>query len=93
MCFGRLVPGVRTPISVPARLAATGLRRFLLFTAAGTVLWTSLLAAAGWRLGANYEAVSAYLGPVSNVVVGAIVLWYLRRVASFGRSTRRNERR
>lgn len=90
--LGRLVPGVRTLISVPAGISDMTLLRFLVYTTAGTVLWTALLAAAGWFLGSRYDQVSVYLGPVSNVIVGAIVLWYLYRVATFRRDQQRYDR-
>src|SRR3546814_19533585 len=45
--IGRLVPAVRTLISVPAGIAGMDLRRFLFFTALGTLVWTGFLAALG----------------------------------------------
>jgi membrane protein DedA with SNARE-associated domain len=81
--FGRLIPTVRTLSSIPAGISDMTLRRFLVYTAAGTVLWTGMLAFAGWFLGSQYEVVGAYLGPVSNVVAGSIVLAYIYRVATF----------
>lgn len=80
---GRLVPAVRTLISVPAGFAEMPLVPFLLYSLAGTVIWTGLLAGAGYWLGSSYDQVSAWLGPVSNVVVAGIVVWYVWRVWSF----------
>ncbi|HYF55291.1 MAG TPA: DedA family protein [Salinarimonas sp.] len=81
--IGRLVPGVRTLISVPAGVARMGLPSFLLYSSLGTLLWTALLAGAGYLLESGYETVSAYLDPVSNVVVGVIVVVYLYRVVTW----------
>ncbi len=90
--LGRLVPGVRTLISVPAGIVGMPLPSFLLWTGIGTVVWTALLAGAGYLLESQYEAVSAWLGPVSNVIVGAIVVFYLYRVVTFRpRGARRAE--
>jgi membrane protein DedA with SNARE-associated domain len=90
--LGRLVPGVRTLISVPAGIVGMPLPPFLLWTGIGTVVWTALLAGAGYLLESQYEAVSAWLGPVSNVIVGAIVVFYLYRVVTFRpRGARRAE--
>lgn len=79
----RLVPGVRSLISIPAGLAGMSLPPFLLYTALGAALWVTALTSAGWLLGANYERVEAYVGPVSYVVLGAIavafVLWVAQR--------------
>ncbi len=83
--FGRLIPTVRTFISVPAGMARMPMPKFLLYSAVGTVLWTTLLAYAGYVLESQYEKVSQWLNPVSNVIFGGIVLFYLWRVVTFDR--------
>jgi membrane protein DedA with SNARE-associated domain len=80
---GRLVPAVRTLISVPAGVAGMPLLPFLLYSALGTASWSGLLAGAGYLLEGQYKAVAGYLNPASNVVVGLIALYYLYRVATF----------
>lgn len=86
--FGRLVPAVRTLVSVPAGVLGMGRRRFLAYTTVGTAVWTAALAWAGHALGARYEAVSGWMGPVSNAILVGLVVWYLWRVATFGRRAR-----
>ena len=86
--IGRLIPAVRTLISVPAGVAGMALMRFLTYSALGTALWTALLAAAGYLLEDQYQKVGDYLNPVSNVILGLIVLWYLYRVITFGAAGR-----
>jgi membrane protein DedA with SNARE-associated domain len=81
--FGRLIPTVRTLISVPAGIAGMPLPRFLAWSVLGTGLWTALLAGAGYLLQSQYERVSDYLNPVSTVVVVLIIGWYLYRVVTF----------
>lgn len=81
--FGRLVPAVRTLVSVPAGVTGMPLPRFLAWTALGTGLWTTLLAGAGYVLQGRHALVAAYLNPVSNVVVGLLALWYAYRVVTF----------
>ena len=78
--LGRLVPTVRTLISVPAGLADMPFGRFLLFSAAGSAVWIALLAGAGYLLRENYEAVEHWLNPVTTLVVAAVVGLYLYRV-------------
>ena len=73
--FARLVPGVRSLISIPAGLSEMHLPTFLLYSALGTGLWALILASLGAILGENYDAVETYLGPVSLVVVGGLALW------------------
>jgi membrane protein DedA with SNARE-associated domain len=77
---GRLIPGVRTFVSVPAGFAKMPLLPFLIHSALGTVLWTSALAVAGFMLGAQYEKVSGLLDIVTRFVLGAILAAYLWRV-------------
>ena len=89
--IGRLVPGVRTFISVPAGLSGMPLGKFMVYTTAGTVIWTAFLTIAGWFLGRNYEAVSGWLAPVSNVVIVLLIGWYLYRVATFRRTVRKED--
>lgn len=83
--FGRLVPAVRTLISVPAGVARMSLGRFLVFSALGSLVWAGALAAAGHALGREYTAVARYMGPVSNVVIGLLVLVYVYRVVRWKR--------
>lgn len=73
--FARLVPGLRSLISIPAGLSEMHLPTFLIYSALGTGLWALLLAALGGLLGENYEAVDTYLGPVAFVVLGGLTLW------------------
>lgn len=81
--FGRMVPAVRTLISVPAGIARMPLGRFLAFSAAGSFLWTLLLAGAGLLLESQYNRVADVIDPVSKVVVVAIVAYYLYRVVTW----------
>ncbi|MET0963752.1 MAG: DedA family protein [Noviherbaspirillum sp.] len=81
--FGRLVPAIRTLISVPAGIAEMPLAQYLVYSTAGSLIWTGLLVAAGFLLQAQYELVGKYVDPVSKAIVGAIVAFYLYRVATF----------
>lgn len=76
----RLIPGVRTLISLPAGLAEMPLLKFVVLSAIGTVAWTTALAGLGYYLGDKHQLVETYLGPLSLIVVGAMVLWWIFRV-------------
>ena len=78
--LGRMVPGVRTLISVPAGVARMPLGRFLLYTTLGSVLWNVLLIGAGYILAANYTRVAAILDPVTNALLIGLLALYLWRV-------------
>ncbi|UFP97022.1 DedA family protein [Gloeobacter morelensis MG652769] len=76
----RLVPGIRTWISLPAGAARMPLAKFVLYSGTGTLLWTVLLVWAGYLLGSNYLQVGQYLGPAGNAVligVFAVLVWRL----------------
>ncbi len=85
--FGRLIPTVRTLISVPAGLVKMSVPKFLFFSFIGSSIWTAILALAGYWLGGQHEAVSVYLDPLSNFVVVAIVVIYIYRVVTFKKSS------
>ena len=80
----RLVPGVRTLISLPAGISNMPMLPFLLYSTIGTTLWVGLLTYTGYVLGDNYELVDEYLGPVSKIVLVTIVagfgIWVARRL-------------
>ena len=77
---GRLVPAVRTLISVPAGIAHMAMGPFLLASTSGTLIWTSCLTAAGVLLKSEYTAVSHYIDGASKILLGLIVITYLYRV-------------
>lgn len=77
---GRLVPGVRTLISVPAGFCGMPLGKYLAYSAVGTLIWTGALAYLGHLLGQKYMQVSHYLGPVTWGILGTILVVYLVRL-------------
>ena len=83
--FGRLIPAVRTLISVPAGIASMPLPTFLLYTTIGSAIWNTALVFLGYFLGNQHELVSSYLGPISDAIIVLIVVIYLYRVVTFGR--------
>ncbi|MGR3466165.1 DedA family protein [Limimaricola sp.] len=78
--FGRMIPTVRTLISVPAGLQGMPMGRFLVYTTAGSMIWVGALFGAGYLLEAQYERVQGWLNPVTNGIIVAIVGLYLWRV-------------
>ncbi len=73
----RLVPGVRTLISLPAGINNMPLIPFLAYSTGGTILWVSFLTLAGYKLAENYERVDEYLAPVSKIVVVIVVIGFI----------------
>jgi membrane protein DedA with SNARE-associated domain len=77
--FGRLVPGVRSLISIPA--GVTGMRPlpFLASTVAGSALWNGILIGAGYLLAGAYHQAADTVGPIGSIVFGAVFLTLLIR--------------
>ncbi len=80
LVVGRLVPALRTVVSLPAGLAKLPLRSFLVWTLLGSVLWCSLLTATGYVLEAQYERIAGWLNPVSTAILAIIVVAYVVRL-------------
>jgi membrane protein DedA with SNARE-associated domain len=81
VCTGRLIPGVRSLISVPAALAGMPLPRFLLASALGTVAWTAALASGGWALGSAYSQLGSFLNhAATGVFILLVVLVIVRNM-------------
>lgn len=90
--FGRLVPGVRSLISLPAGSRGMPLGTFLVFTTAGSALWNALLIGAGVALGTQWQRVEQYAGLLDKVViavlVGLVVWAVVRKLRSRSRARR-----
>lgn len=81
--FGRMVPGIRSLISIPAGMNKMPLPPFIILTTAGAAIWTTLLTLAGYHFGQNYEVIEKFLAPYSKIFLGAaiviMIIWLLRR--------------
>lgn len=75
--FGRLIPLIRSLISIPAGMRRMNFGRFLLFTSIGTLLWNLALTLAGSVLGANWKQILSFLGTYQNVTVAVLGLGVL----------------
>ena len=89
--FGRVVPVVRTFISLPAGFAGMPAIRFGLFTTLGCIPWTAALAIAGYALGANWQSVAnGFHGP-TYAIAGIIVVAAAAAIVLHLRRRRRND--
>jgi membrane protein DedA with SNARE-associated domain len=72
--LGRCVPFLRSVVSIPAGIEGMPLPRFVLLTALGSGVWNAAFLWLGWLLGENWAQVQGWLGPVSYVVIGLLVV-------------------
>ena len=75
--WGRLVPGIRTLISVPAGIELMPLSKFLIWTTLGSLIWVALLTYAGYFFGENYQMIETYLDQIKYVVKPILILIFL----------------
>ncbi len=81
--FGRMIPTIRTLISVPAGIAKMPVWSFLLYSFIGSLLWSTLLALTGYFLQSQHDKIGNYLDPISNAIVALIFATYFYRVITF----------
>ncbi len=79
----RMLPTVRSLVSIPAGLLKMNFVPFLLWSTMGSAIWTTGLAVAGYVLGQQFDHIETVLGPLLLAVIGGIVLWYLYRVVTW----------
>ena len=73
--WGRLIPGIRTLISVPAGVELMPITPFLIWTTAGSLIWTLFLTITGFILGDNYGNIEKWMSPFSSIFKIIIILF------------------
>ena len=86
--FGRLVPGARSLVSIPAGLSEMPVAKFIALTTLGSTAWNCALIGAGWALGEHYEQVGGIVGPIGTAVVAMCALAVLALVIRAYRNRR-----
>jgi len=72
--WGRIIPGVRTLVSVPAGIELMPQLPFLAWTTAGSLIWIIVLTLLGQGLGAGYERVELWIEPITKLVKVLLVM-------------------
>ena len=72
--WGRLVPGIRTLISVPAGIELMPITPFLIWTSAGSLIWTLFLTITGFYLGDSYRNIEKWISPFSSTFKIIIII-------------------
>jgi len=81
--WGRLVPGIRTLISVPAGMELMSLKTFLIWTTFGSLIWVALLSYAGFLFGENYPLIETYIDQFKYIVKPILILIFVYFLVKF----------
>lgn len=84
--FGRMLPTLRSLISIPAGLLHMRLSTFVVWSTIGTAGWTALLGLSGWVLGQRFNTVETVVGPLSTAVLVVIAIGYVWRLIRWKRA-------
>lgn len=77
---GRLIPGIRQLISIPAGLSKMNLKVFIFYTSLGALIWSIILVALGYLIGENQELIKEYLSQIVAITlltVAIIIAFYI----------------
>ena len=87
--WGRLIPGIRTLISVPAGIELMPINKFLIWTSLGSLIWVIFLTSAGYLFGENYEIIGLYidnfkiiLKPIFIILILFFLIRFLKKLKS-----------
>jgi len=85
--WGRLIPGIRTLISVPAGIELMPFKKFLVWTTLGSLIWVVLLSFSGYVFGENYKIIEIYVDnfksfikPLLIIISIFFILRYLKNI-------------
>lgn len=80
--FGRMVPAVRSLISIPAGMSKMPFAKFMFYSGLGTIIWTTFLAYVGYYFGNNTEMMHKIFSQVSYLIIAiviSIIIWIVYR--------------
>ena len=78
---GRIIPTIRSLVSVPAGLLDMRFRNFVIASTIGTATWTTFLTMVGVKLKEQFASIDQIIGPISTAVLALLVLIYVVRLA------------
>lgn len=72
--FGRIIPTIRSVVSIPAGIAQMDIKKFIVYTTIGSAIWNTILISVGWTLGEKWQGVQKYTKVLEYAVWIAIAL-------------------
>ena len=88
--WGRLIPGIRTLISVPAGIELMPINKFLLWTSLGSLIWVIFLTSSGYLFGENYEIIGSYIDNFKIILKPIFVILILFFLIRFFKKLKSN---
>ena len=88
--WGRLIPGIRTLISVPAGIELMPINKFLIWTSLGSLIWVIFLTSAGYLFGENYEIIGLYIDNFKVILKPIFVILILFFLIRFFKKLKSN---
>lgn len=80
--FGRLLPAIRTFISLPAGIAHMDFKKFCFYTFVGSLIWAYALAYAGVVMGENWQRLKVYFEKFDYIIIALVIIgaiWWIGR--------------
>ena len=71
---GRLIPGIRQLISIPAGLSKMNLKVFIFYTSLGALIWSIILVTLGYLIGENQELIKEYLSLIVSITLACVTI-------------------
>lgn len=90
--FCRFVPIVRSLISIPAGMSEMPMRKFIIYTICGSMIWNTVLICLGYRLGSNWEYVLTILDKYQMLVIVILVIIFGYVIIKFYRKKRKSKK-
>lgn len=89
---GRLLPGIRTYVSLPAGIGKTKFTKFVIYTFTGSMIWNSMLTYLGMKLGSNWKNIdkySIYLDIAAVIAIAVFLIGYIYNSRKKSKAIRR----
>ncbi len=81
--FGRMIPGLRSVISIPAGCVRMNIKTFLIYSILGSFIWNTLLIMVGFFLLSDFTLVEKYMNPVADGIIYLFIVLYIIQVLRF----------